>query len=576
VANQEVYISGDSGETWNLATNAPALVWDGIASSADGSKLVAVSDGGSIFSSADSGITWQSNNAPSMRWSSVASSANGNREVAAGNSGTFILPGYDLTIGGVASPPVVGPSNSLTFTFSVTNLGPEDATAVSVVDTLPTTVNFLSATPAWTSNGGTLTFNLGPLTNGAVALVTIQAMVTTNLGWWANSATVSSAMVDRERTNNSYSIPFGIALPGMQSWTKSPAPNLGWQRVACSADGTKLVAVAGYGGSAAPIYVSTNAGGSWSPTASPSLAWDCVASSADGVRLIAGAGYASPLYISTNAGATWDATSSGSSEWLYLASSADGRVLLAGDYGDFPVLSTNYGATWNNTAFPGYWNPVALSSDGSKLIAANEGALYTSTNAGATWTALTNLPFVLGSVACSADGNRLVAGPSNNGGATSGWIYISSDFGATWTAAYNGPNLPWVAVASSADGSRLFAAPYYYSIYSSSDSGNTWTMALTPGASWYSIASSADGNTAAALGSFGVYVSRLPTLSIAYSGANAVVSWPSPAWGFGLQQNADLSTTAWTDVIRPVIDDPNYRHVVINSPTNSLFFRLRQ
>ncbi|SPE60397.1 hypothetical protein SBV1_410086 [Verrucomicrobia bacterium] len=78
------------------------------------------------------------------------------------------------------------------------------------------------------------------------------------------------------------------------------------------------------------------------------------------------------------------------------------------------------------------------------------------------------------------------------------------------------------------------------------------------------------------MGSGGVYVSRPPSLGILYSNTNAVVSWPSPAWGFKLQQNSNLVTTNWSDIAGVVIDDLLTRHVVINAPSNHLFFRLRQ
>ena len=61
-----------------------------MASSADGSKLVAAIWGGStpsvfstyIYTSTNSGATWQTNDAPNVTWTAVASSADGNKLVA--------------------------------------------------------------------------------------------------------------------------------------------------------------------------------------------------------------------------------------------------------------------------------------------------------------------------------------------------------------------------------------------------------------------------------------------------------------------------------------------------------------
>ena len=97
----QICTSTNSGATWQQAVNAPgnSNIWDSVASSADGSKLVAVSQyqvpaySGSIYTSTDSGMTWNSNNAPSLLWESVASSADGTKLVAVG---------YSSLAGGVA------------------------------------------------------------------------------------------------------------------------------------------------------------------------------------------------------------------------------------------------------------------------------------------------------------------------------------------------------------------------------------------------------------------------------------------------------------------------------------------
>ena len=74
---------------------------------------------------------------------------------------------------------------------------------------------------------------------------------------------------------------------------------------------------------------------------------------------------------------------------------------------------------------------MASSADGTKLVAVSQSLIYTSTNSGGlgTWMRQTNAPLISGwqSVASSADGTRLVA--VVNGGQ----IYTSTDSGATWT-----------------------------------------------------------------------------------------------------------------------------------------------
>jgi hypothetical protein len=87
--NPGIYTSGNSGQTWTLQISAPTNAsWTSVASSADGIKLVAAAYGdgltGGIYTSVNSGQTWTlQNNAPTnASWVSVASSADGTKLVA--------------------------------------------------------------------------------------------------------------------------------------------------------------------------------------------------------------------------------------------------------------------------------------------------------------------------------------------------------------------------------------------------------------------------------------------------------------------------------------------------------------
>ena len=65
-------------------TSAPTEGWRAVASSADGSRLMAVRNG-DIYVSTNAGSTWTSTTAPAWNWFSAASSADGKKLVA----GTF-------------------------------------------------------------------------------------------------------------------------------------------------------------------------------------------------------------------------------------------------------------------------------------------------------------------------------------------------------------------------------------------------------------------------------------------------------------------------------------------------------
>ena len=72
----QIYLSTNSGAVWNLSTNSPNMpFWEGVASSADGMKLVAIAYQVPIYTSSDGGVTWASNAAPSLQWFGVCSSA---------------------------------------------------------------------------------------------------------------------------------------------------------------------------------------------------------------------------------------------------------------------------------------------------------------------------------------------------------------------------------------------------------------------------------------------------------------------------------------------------------------------
>jgi hypothetical protein len=74
-----IFTSADSGVTWTARESNRN--WYGVASSADGSKLVATAISGQIYTSVDSGVTWTARDS-NRNWRSVASSADGSKLVA--------------------------------------------------------------------------------------------------------------------------------------------------------------------------------------------------------------------------------------------------------------------------------------------------------------------------------------------------------------------------------------------------------------------------------------------------------------------------------------------------------------
>jgi uncharacterized repeat protein (TIGR01451 family) len=121
---------------------------------------------------------------------------------------TIISSTADLALGLVGSPNPVLIGNHLTYTITVTNLGVGTAPGVTVVDTLPPTVSFVSASPTtnYTVVGQVVTFsNLGNV--GSNQQVTAIIVVTPTVpGTLTDSATCSSGVTDPHKANNNASV----------------------------------------------------------------------------------------------------------------------------------------------------------------------------------------------------------------------------------------------------------------------------------------------------------------------------------------------------------------------------------
>jgi uncharacterized repeat protein (TIGR01451 family) len=95
--------------------------------------------------------------------------------------------------------------SSATWVIAVTNLGPSPAQNVVVTDTLPSRLDFASASPGCTFTPSTrvVTCNAGSLANGANASLTITTTITGNGGGWiTNTAQVTSSTADPASANN--------------------------------------------------------------------------------------------------------------------------------------------------------------------------------------------------------------------------------------------------------------------------------------------------------------------------------------------------------------------------------------
>jgi uncharacterized repeat protein (TIGR01451 family) len=207
--------------------------------------------------------------------SNVASVTSTQTDTVPGNNTvtepTAVVGVTDLRISKTESIDPVLAGDSLTYSITVNNDGPSDATLVSVVDALPANVSFVSATSSQGSvvnAAGTVTASLGTIVTGGSATVSIVTDVLPNfLGTLTNTATVTGNQTDPTPGNNSATVnttsnilPSSIAgvvyvdldNDGVQDPTESPIPN-----VTVTLTGTDVV------GNPVNVVQTTNAAGAY-------------------------------------------------------------------------------------------------------------------------------------------------------------------------------------------------------------------------------------------------------------------------------------------------------------------------
>ena len=319
------------------------------------------------------------------------------------------------------------------------------------------------------------------------------------------------------------------AEPGLTFAPQGTTQN--WWFVASSASGQKLAAVANNfpglqnpnagASSSGSVWTSADAGATWTARTAPGDApWSSIASSADGTKLAA-VGLGTQVWTSDDSGVTWQGRET-NRDWDSVTMSADGTRMAAatlqttngGNNGRIYTLEQTPGrpfgeGIWVPRAEPQMWRSVASSADGSKLVAAayqdaptpQQAGVFTSDNYGVTWTRRSTPAVTAYRVASSADGSRLAMVERF------GKIYTSNDSGVTWSAGtFEGG---FNSVASSADGSVLVAvqangtnpatepaapAGRTGKLLVSTNAGATWTERATPNKWWRGAAVSADGN----------------------------------------------------------------------------------
>ncbi|HTC66065.1 MAG TPA: C25 family cysteine peptidase [Candidatus Acidoferrum sp.] len=124
----------------------------------------------------------------------------------------------DLSINKSGAPEPVNQGDTLTYTLTVANNGPASANNVVVTDPLPSAVTYQSSSAtqgACSQAGGTVTCNIGAMSNGQIVTITISVTATTfsASSFAVNTATVSSTTSDPNPSNNSSTFNSTIISP---------------------------------------------------------------------------------------------------------------------------------------------------------------------------------------------------------------------------------------------------------------------------------------------------------------------------------------------------------------------------
>jgi hypothetical protein len=300
--------------TWAARENL--RLWTGIASSADGMKMVACVNNGQIYTSTDCGATWTPRDA-NRAWRSVASSADGVNLVACVRAGQIY-----------------------TSTDSGQSWTPRD-------------VNRNWQSVASSADGSKLVACVNPgqiYTSTDYGANWFARAFATNWQSVASSADGTKIIACISGSLLQVSVDSGLTWNGYDAVRN-------WDCVASSGDGTKMVACVAAG----QIYTSTDTGQNWTARES-NRSWIAVASSGDGTRLVACVNNGK-IYTSSDSGLTWTPRES-NRVWSAVCTSEDGTRLAAcvSDIGvfvtgqiytfDFLVSETTAGTSGYLRAYP--------------------------------------------------------------------------------------------------------------------------------------------------------------------------------------------------------------------------------
>ncbi|MCG8461981.1 MAG: DUF11 domain-containing protein, partial [Holophagales bacterium] len=118
------------------------------------------------------------------------------------DSDTVLMPSADLSVGKTDSADPVDQGAPYSYTITVSNAGPSDATSVVATETLPAGVTFVDSSGCAEDPNANPTCTLGTIAAGGMASYTINVTAPNASGQITNSVSISSATTDPNAGND--------------------------------------------------------------------------------------------------------------------------------------------------------------------------------------------------------------------------------------------------------------------------------------------------------------------------------------------------------------------------------------
>ncbi len=184
------------------------------------------------------------------------------------------------------------------------------------------------------------------------------------------------------------------------------------------------------------------------------------------------------VFLTSNNGTLWTPVNNGltNTDVQALAVTNSGATVFAGTYAGGVFLSTNGGSSWTavNSGLTNLF-VSSLAIKGTTIFAGTIGGVFISTDNGTSWTAVNNgLGTTLDVLCLAVSGTDILVGTGTGG------VFLSANDGGLWNPKNSGIGDIYVN-SLAVSGTKLFAGNNN-GVYSSTDNGNSWSIAKsTPG-----------------------------------------------------------------------------------------------